>query len=78
MHLPFPLLSDPGGEVARAYGVFGLAGFASRTTFYIGADGRILDVDRAVNAPAHGPQVAARLAQLAVPKRPLRTSGAPR
>ena len=31
MHLPFPLLSDPGGEVARAYGVFGPSGFASRT-----------------------------------------------
>jgi peroxiredoxin Q/BCP len=78
MRLPYPLLSDPGGHVARAYGVFGPAGFASRTTFYIGTDGRILDVDRNVNAPAHGARVAARLAQLGVPKRPFRTSGAPR
>jgi peroxiredoxin Q/BCP len=78
MHLPYPLLSDPGGHVARAYGVFGPAGFSSRTTFYIGADGRILDVDRDVNAPSHGPRVAARLAELAVPKRGFRTSGVPR
>jgi peroxiredoxin Q/BCP len=78
MQLPFPLLSDPDGRVARAYGVFGPAGFASRTTFYVGLDGTILDVDRAVNAPSHGHRVAARLAELAVPKRPLGTSGAPR
>src|SRR5436190_8961607 len=34
----FPLLSDPSKEVAAAYGVLSPRGFASRWTFYIGAD----------------------------------------
>ena len=38
--LVFPILSDPTKEVARAYGVLAPSGFASRWTFYIGADGR--------------------------------------
>ena len=39
---PYPILSDPTKEVARAYGVLAPSGFASRWTFYIGADGRIM------------------------------------
>ena len=36
----FPLLSDPKGTVAKAYGVLRLARmFAGRTTFYIDPDG---------------------------------------
>jgi thioredoxin-dependent peroxiredoxin len=66
--LGFPILSDPDGTVARAYGVLRPSGFATRWTFYIGADGRILDVDRRVT-PAHsGPAVAARLAELGIPR----------
>src|SRR5437870_10910341 len=42
----YPILSDPTREVARAYGVLTLGRFASRWTFYIGGDGRILDIDR--------------------------------
>src|SRR3979490_1651735 len=42
--LTCPILGDPGKQVARAYGVLGPSGFASRWTFYIGADGRILDI----------------------------------
>lgn len=37
---------------------------ASRWTFYIGKDGRILYVDRQVNAAAHGQDVVARLRTL--------------
>jgi peroxiredoxin Q/BCP len=62
--LTCPILSDPGKDVARAYGVLGPSGFASRWTFYIGADGCILDTDTQVRATSHGRDVAARLTQL--------------
>jgi peroxiredoxin Q/BCP len=51
-HADFPLLSDPAKTTAKAYGVMRTdlpperAGFASRFTFYIGPDGKILFVDR--------------------------------
>jgi len=62
--IDYPILSDPGKAVARAYGVLGPSGHASRWTFYIGADGRILDIDRKVRASSHGRDVAARLTAL--------------
>jgi len=52
--LPFPLVSDPERSVARAYGVLGLLGFARRTTFFVGADGRI---DEVVQGMLPGPHV---------------------
>ena len=64
--VPYPILSDPTKEVARAYGVLAPSGFASRWTFYIGADGRILDIDKRVIPASHGLDVAARLKQLLV------------
>src|SRR6185295_17185607 len=66
LDLTCPILSDPGKDVARAYGVLGPSGFASRWTFYIGADGRILDIDTQVRATSHGRDVAARLTQLGI------------
>ncbi len=67
----FPILSDPDAKVANAYGVLRvpLAGSASRWTFYIGKDGRILDVDQKVKAATHGAAVAKRLEELGIPKR---------
>ena len=61
---PYPILSDPTKEVARAYGVLAPSGFASRWTFYIGADGRILDIDKKVSPSSHGADVARRVAEL--------------
>jgi peroxiredoxin Q/BCP len=66
--VPFPILSDPDGTAARAFGVLRPSGFAARWTFYIGADGRILDVDRRVDPATSGPAVAARLAELGIPR----------
>jgi thioredoxin-dependent peroxiredoxin len=60
----FPVLSDPDGTAARAYGVLGASGFPRRWTFYIGPDGRILDIDKRVQSASHGEAVAARLEQL--------------
>jgi peroxiredoxin Q/BCP len=66
MGLRYPILSDETKEVARAYGVLAPSGYASRWTFYIGADGRILDIDKKVSAASHGSDVLARLTQLRV------------
>lgn len=41
---PFPLLADPEGTAARAYGVANPAGYASRVTFVIGKDGKVAAV----------------------------------
>jgi peroxiredoxin Q/BCP len=54
-------LSDPSKEVARAYGVLAPSGYASRTTFYIGGDGRIQEIDRKVSAATHGADVVRKL-----------------
>ena len=40
---PFPLLADPSGETAKAYGVHG-GEYAKRVTFVIGKDGKIVEV----------------------------------
>ncbi|MCS6771529.1 MAG: peroxiredoxin [Kiritimatiellae bacterium] len=64
--LPFDLLADPDGQVARAYGVSGLFGkFARRVTFIISPDGRVARVIEDVQTGSHDRQVldALRLAQ---------------
>jgi len=43
LKLTFPLLADPQGRAATAYGVKGLL-WANRTTFVIGEDGRIIAI----------------------------------
>ena len=62
--LTYPILSDATKDVARAYGVLATSGYASRWTFYIGADGRILDIDKKVSAASHGRDVVAKLTEL--------------
>ena len=48
MKTPWPLLADPDGKVARAYGVMTEAPtgqtYASRVTFVIGKDGKVAKV----------------------------------
>ena len=43
-------------------------GLAKRWTFYIGKDGKILFIDKAVQVDTAGADVAAKLAELGVPK----------
>jgi peroxiredoxin Q/BCP len=70
MSVDYPILSDPGKSVAKAYGVVDEdQPFASRWTFYIGLDGRVLYIDKQVSPATHGRTVAAKLAELGVPKR---------
>jgi peroxiredoxin Q/BCP len=66
----YPILSDPSRKVATAYGVVDEdQPFPSRWTFYIGSDGRILFVDKQVTPTSHGKNVAAKLAELGIPRR---------
>ena len=68
--LDFPLLSDPGKQVASAYGVVTPNGqLAQRWTFYIGVDGKILDIDKKVSPATAGQDVAAKLGELGVAKK---------
>jgi peroxiredoxin Q/BCP len=68
--LDYPVLSDPGKEVARAYGVVGgVRLVAARWTFYVGKDGRILYIDKQVNTSTAGRDVALKLAELGVARR---------
>ena len=64
MGIEFPILSDPGKSVARAYGVLGSSGFPSRWTFYIGKDGRIQQIDKGVRTGTHGPDIEKTLTDL--------------
>ena len=64
------MLSDPAKAAAKAFGVVDEdQPFASRWTFYIGLDGRILYIDKQVNPVTQGKVVAAKLAELGVRRR---------
>ncbi len=66
----FPVISDPGKEAAKAYGVLGLGGlYARRWTFYIDSGGIIRKVDRDVRPETAGADVARTLAELGFPRR---------
>jgi thioredoxin-dependent peroxiredoxin len=66
----YPILSDPEGKVAAAYGVVdAMRKVPQRWTFYIGADGKILFIDKAVKTSTHAADVAAKLKELDVPAR---------
>jgi thioredoxin-dependent peroxiredoxin len=58
--LPFPLLADHGGAVAKTYASlwsFGPIKFAKRHPFVIDPEGKIARIYRAVQAKAHSRQV---------------------
>jgi peroxiredoxin Q/BCP len=63
-------LSDPEKNVAKAYGVVTPEReLPFRWTYYIGADGKILYIDKEVKPPTAGADVVARLTALGVPAR---------
>jgi peroxiredoxin Q/BCP len=78
-HADFPILSDPTKKTALAYGVIAPDApanrqFASRWTFYIGPDGRILDIDkgatgRGVSVRTAGEDTVKKLEALGVKKK---------
>jgi peroxiredoxin Q/BCP len=69
----FPMLSDPAKKVADAYGVLPPLApdkadtrVARRWTFYIGPDGKILYIDKAVSTATAGQDLANKLEELKV------------
>jgi len=67
----FPMLSDPTKEIAKAYDVLNLFRVASRVTFYIGLDGKILKIDEDINPATAAEDIAENLQSLNVKKRTL-------
>ncbi len=65
----YPILADPTKTAASAYGVLGMVGMASRWTFYIGVDGKIVHIDKSVKVASAGQDVAAKLGELGVTRR---------
>ena len=65
----FPLLSDPDKSTAEAYGVLQATGVASRHTFYVGRDGRILKIDREIKPETSAEDMARALEELGVATR---------
>jgi peroxiredoxin Q/BCP len=66
--LDYPILSDPTREVATKYEVVNATrNVPQRYTFYIGADGKILYIDKTVKSGQHGADIAAKLKELNVP-----------
>ena len=64
------LLSDPGGEAARAFGVLSASGtHAQRWTFYIDREGVIRAIDKAVRVESAGQDIARKLEELGFPRR---------
>ena len=62
----FPLLSDPDKKTAEAYGVLNGRPMASRWTFYIGKDGKIMAIEKKDNPPTSAEDMAAKLGELKV------------
>jgi len=68
--LNFPLLSDPTHKMIEAYGVWRMKKFMGRSfkgimrsSFLIGADGKIVHIWDEVKAKGHAAEVLARIAQ---------------
>jgi peroxiredoxin Q/BCP len=57
--LPFHLISDTDGAIAKAYGVPNRAGFLGRQTFVIGPDGNLKKIYRTVDVGNHAAEILA-------------------
>lgn len=57
--LPFHLVSDESGSIAKSFGVPNRAGFLGRQTFVIGADGNVKKIYRDVDVTKHASEVLA-------------------
>ena len=69
LNLDYPILSDPTKKVAKAFGCLSPRGFSSRWTYYIGKNGKILHVQKKVNAAGHAGEIAKKLGELGVEKK---------
>ena len=60
-NLPFHLVSDESGTIAKSFGVPNRGGFLGRQTFVIGADGNVKKIYRDVDVSKHVSEVLADL-----------------
>jgi peroxiredoxin Q/BCP len=60
--LPFLLVSDPDGAIAKSFGV-PFEGFPQRQSFLIGADGNVKKIFRKVDPTVHAEEISQALAQ---------------
>jgi peroxiredoxin Q/BCP len=70
----FPILADPSKATAKAYGVIRTdvppdRQLAARWTFYIGADGKILAIDKSPTTATAGDVMVKKLDELGVKKK---------
>jgi len=56
-NLPYELLADDGKELSKGFGILGMIGFTSRTTFIIDPEGRIADMIESVSVGSHDADV---------------------
>lgn len=70
LDLDYPILSDPEGKAAKAFGVF-IPGrnIASRTTFLIDKNGNIAEIDKGVQAASHAADLILTFEKLSFPKK---------
>ena len=62
----FPMLSDPSKETAKAYDVLNIMRVASRVTFYVSKEGKILKIDDDINPKTAAEDIAKHLKELNV------------
>jgi peroxiredoxin Q/BCP len=63
--LPFPLLADPEGKIAKLFGVFNEERkLSKRVTFLIDPKGIVRAIDEKVNVRTHGQDLIKRLKEL--------------
>lgn len=68
--LDFPVLADPDKTMTADYGVLGASGFANRWTYYIDAQGIVVQIDKSTNPSSAGRDLARSMAELGFPQRP--------
>jgi len=62
----FPMLSDPGKQVATAYGVLNARGTANRWTFYIDKTGRVAAIDKMVRPETSAEDMVTKLGEIKI------------
>ena len=64
----FPILADPEKTMVDASGALMGVGFANRWTYYIGADGTILKIDKQTKPATAGKDLTRTMEELGFPK----------
>ena len=67
--ISIPVLADEKSAAIKAFGVLNEKGMASRFTYYIGKNGKVLFVDKAVKPASAATDIAAKLKELGVPEK---------